>query len=319
MSNSKSASTDSPVSEFARALGDAYALLAEDWDGTASSTLRDDGDPLPSLLERCRGLVAEAEAQGDEPIRTVHHFACTGGTLISKCLATLPNTVVLSEVNPFSEMQLGAGRPDFAPTDVIKLLRSNRRTPEDDVIVETFLGALDGLWKSLCKRGERLLIRDHPHSSYCTEQFETTRPNVRRLIASRFRVVSAVTVRHPLDSFLALSSNGWVHFEPQTLDEYCRRYLAFLEDHADVPIFRYEDLVMDPDAELAKVAHALEMPFVSNPQIFLDAMPMTGDSGRSGTTIELRDRRPVPDAVSQQVDMSRCYQNLCRKLGYDPS
>jgi hypothetical protein len=33
-------------------------------------------------------------------VRTLHHVACSGGTLISRCLAALPDVVVLSELNP---------------------------------------------------------------------------------------------------------------------------------------------------------------------------------------------------------------------------
>ena len=38
------------------------------------------------------------------PIRVVHHWACSGGTIISRSLAQLPNVVLLSEVHPLAHL-----------------------------------------------------------------------------------------------------------------------------------------------------------------------------------------------------------------------
>mgnify|MGYP001096910020 CR=1 FL=1 len=38
--------------------------------------------PLESLLEQCRDQAARIMATRPAPIRMIHHFACTGGTLI---------------------------------------------------------------------------------------------------------------------------------------------------------------------------------------------------------------------------------------------
>ena len=35
-------------------------------------------------------------------IRTIHHLACTGGTLISKCISSMPETALISEINPMN-------------------------------------------------------------------------------------------------------------------------------------------------------------------------------------------------------------------------
>src|SRR5690606_26210779 len=60
-----------------------------------------------SLVDQCIALCEERRFERKEPVRIVHHFACTGGTLICKCIAAMPNTQLLSEVNPlnaFSEV-----------------------------------------------------------------------------------------------------------------------------------------------------------------------------------------------------------------------
>jgi len=61
-----------------------------------------------------------------EPLRTAAHFACSGGTLISKCIAALPNVQLLSEVDPLSSY-VAPGANGFTPTDLVALLRQSSR------------------------------------------------------------------------------------------------------------------------------------------------------------------------------------------------
>ncbi|MEA5392276.1 hypothetical protein VB738_13520 [Cyanobium gracile UHCC 0139] len=42
-------------------------------------------------------------------VRTLHHVACSGGTLISRYLAALPDVVLLSELNPANRYGADAG------------------------------------------------------------------------------------------------------------------------------------------------------------------------------------------------------------------
>ena len=44
---------------------------------------------------------------------------------------------------------------------------------------------------------------------------------------------------------------------PATFDEYCRRYLAFLDAYAGVPVVRYEDFVASPQRAIERVADFL--------------------------------------------------------------
>ncbi len=94
-------------------------------------------EPLPSLLEQCRTLT-DSNPTEPEPIRTIHHFACTGGTLISKCLACMPNTQLLSEVEPFSRMQ-EMSQSRFHPTDFIRLIRHSSRGGDNQLEAKIFL------------------------------------------------------------------------------------------------------------------------------------------------------------------------------------
>ena len=302
--------------EVAEAVADSLRLLRQarlEVQGVAPAV----SQPLPSLLERCERYITGDRRPHREPVRLIHHFACTGGTLIAKCLASMPNTQLLSEVEPHSPIPQQR-RSKFAPTDIIGLLRNSSRGSDSELESRLFLVALDALYEDCTARGLRLLLRDHAHSSYCTGPTVGTTPKLRQLLIGHHGLKSVVTVRHPLDSWLSLKCNGWVHFEPASLDEYVARYQHFLDDYADVTVFRYEDVVSDPDQQLRSICTALDLPYIDSYRETFSAHRFSGDSGRSSEVIGSRPRRPVSDEVARETKASTAYRGLCERLGYEP-
>ena len=305
---------------------DALSTLAEEFDDVLARLTRNPAlqpsrleapAPLLSLLVECQARLAEIDARPPVPIRTVHHFACSGGTLISKSLAALPNTVVCSEVDPLGTLHLQTPRRPFFPTDLIADLRFNPRTGGDAAPVRVFQAGLVALLSELDRTGLRLVLRDHAHSHFCHGETHAGRPSLREITAEVAPVLSVLTVRDPVDSFISLRRNRWVHFAPDTFDEYCRRYLAFLDAHADVPVFRYEDFVRDPADRLAGMAEALELPFSPYFESLLPLFALSGDSGRSSPTIAPRPRGEVPGDLAVEAAGSAAYRTFCERLGYE--
>lgn len=285
---------------------------------------RRDGDAsvpaeaLPSLLQQCQEICDGIEQS--PPLRSLHHFACSGGTLIAKCIAALPNSIVVSEIDPLSKMGVNVTgfAPRFAPTDLILGLRHAAREVDEDILVEIFKSGINAAHAGLSKQGYNLVLRDHAHSHFCTNTDAASRPSLHEILASELPLRSVVTVRHPLDSFLSLTANGWVNFEPATLDEYSRRYLAFLDRHAGVPVVLYEDFVRAPEEGLERLCSLLDLPFSPLALEFMPVIRMTGDSGRSGGEISMRRRREVPQELAEIRSDSGDYRALCARFGYEP-
>lgn len=275
-------------------------------------------DTPASLLDQCLRLCDQHKAvKSPEPIRTVHHFACTGGTLISKCIAAMPNTQLLSEVDPLSDAAaVQAKKTRFAPTDVITLMRQSTRGIDAKLIIDLFLNNLGIIYSESIRLGQRLVLRDHAHGHFCVGLKIPERPSLREIISTRFETLSLVTVRHPIDSFLALKNNEWVHFTPSTFDEYCRRYMLFLESYKDVPVIRYEDFVNNPSEVMPDVCNLLKVPFNGQFVDLFSVLEMSGDSGRRGGQIKRRPRRKMIIDVSGELNKSINYRNLCEKLDY---
>lgn len=272
---------------------------------------------LGSLMEQCLALCAERESIRREPIRLLHHFACTGGTLISKCVAAMPNVQLFSEIEPFSTHQ-ETTKPRFAPTDLITQARQSTRGAEQPLITELFASNLEILYQHAMRKGYRLVLRDHAHSRYCNGADISSAPSLAALVSARHEVLSVLTVRKPVESYLSMASHGWhKHFTPASFDEYCRRYLVFVHDHAGADIYRYEDLLDRPTDTMQKICGSLDLPFVEYFDQLFGVFQLTGDSGRSADVIGTRKDREISEAFSAEIAASENHARLKDLLGYD--
>ena len=289
--------------------------LLEDFKSSNRSTLPKDQSAV-SLMEQCLALCEKQQIEKREPIRTVSHFACTGGTLVSKCIAAMPNIQLLSEINPFSTMHIARDKPSFAPTDIIKQMRQSTRGVSDKLISKLFLNNLEDIYTESSNNGQHLVLRDHAHSQFCTSTEISATPTLTDLVCSRFDTLSIVTVRHPVQSFISVKQHKWLHFQPANFDEYCRRYLAFLCAHDDAPIFRYEDLVRDPIQTMRQICESLQISFSDQFHLLFGAFKLTGDSGRGGESIAPLENKEVDEQLAREVEGSQHYPILIERLDY---
>jgi hypothetical protein len=271
------------------------------------------GLPAPPL----QGLLAQLLDQRDQaaiqsPVRLFKHFACSGGTVMSKCLAAMPNAVVLSEMDPLSRNK----SVGFAPADLVKQMHDSRHVVSDELAIRVFLAGLNVLQETLTSEGQRLILREHSHSQYCTAAAWDQRPSLEEIVAREHPVQALLSVRHPMSSFLSLRKNGWVQFAPNTLEEYARRYLAFLDDNANCPIVFYEDFVDSPEEVLETMCRSLDLPYAAGSTALVGAIGMSGDSGRSGDEITARPPREVPADLAEASETSAAYGELCKRLRY---
>lgn len=303
------------VSRLADALQDAVDLLRE----AAYPTIVALAEPIErdTLLQQCLAMCEQQQQRPPEALRTLHHMACTGGTLIAKCLAAMPNVQLLSELDPLSALQFNpAAKPRFAPTDMGTQMRQSSRGVRQDLLVDLFRQELRVVHADASADGLRLVLRDHPHGHFCHGPAVPDRPTLREMLPPEFPVHGIVTVRDPVASFLSLTENRWLHFTPATIDEYCRRYLAFLDRHADLPLFRYEDFVASPGEVMKAMCDALALPFNDGFQDLFDVFRFSGDSGRSSRQIAARAPRGGETEAREAATQSMHYHKLAERLGY---
>jgi hypothetical protein len=101
------------------------------------------------------------------------------------------------------------------------------------------------------------------------------------------------------------------------MDEYCRRYLVFLQEYADVPRLRYEDFVASPAEIMQRACELLELSYSPDFVDLFSVFRLTGDSGRSGAVIAARPARAIVGSLLEEARASVNYQHLVSELGYD--
>ena len=247
-------------------------------------------------------------------VRTVHHLACTGGTVISKCLAAMPRIALVSEVNPLN--RVGS---TFEPTNPLLLLERSYRDLTLEEIQEDFLSRMAQAEKICRNDGMNLVIRDHSHTDFCMGEAPRGLTPICDFLADYYDLVSVVTVRHPLDSYLGMVAQGWqIQFTPSTLEEYSRRYLAFLDRYRELPLRRYEEFCAGPEAFMQDLCELLELEYSPRFLERFGSIKLSGDSGRSfNSEITPRPRRVIPEEIQVEVASSASYGLLLERLGYN--
>ena len=303
--------------ELAEHLNDSINLLKNELKALKGNSNSDEVEDIKeTLVHQLQQLKYDGNLLTKQPIRTIHHLACTGGTLISKCIAALPNVQLLSEVDPLSTLQ-STGKPMFGPTDLIKQWRQGSRGACQDDIIDLFLAEMKVILNAATSVGQNVVIRDHSHSHFNSGPVIPERPTIREILQRAFDVKSVLTVRHPADSYASLVKNGWhKHFNPSEFEEYCRRYLVFIDNYAETCIVKYEDFIKEPEKVIKEISNQLVLVYDDVSVSSFSAIKLTGDSGRTNYKIieQIRHDSALTFEV-QGFDLSD-YRKLIQFLNY---
>ena len=253
---------------------------------------------------------------GPSVVRTLHHVACSGGTLISRCLAALPDVQLLSELNPSNRH----GKA-FNPSHPLAVYALQADPLPPEVLQAEFLIQIEQVLALCSARGSDLVIRDHSHSDFFLGVSVAPLQPVRDWLAPCHPLLSVVTLRHPLDSWLGLVNAGWhTQMEPATLLTYCTRYQAFLDAYDDLEWVQYEAFCRQPEPVFRQLCDALCLPCDPSALERFASVKLSGNSGRSSDRIEPRSRRPLPEMVRRELadpETARELRHLCRRMDYD--
>lgn len=270
-----------------------------------------------SLLSRCENALGKRQAN-EKVIRSIHHFACSGGTVLSKCISAMPNTFLISEVHPTTTLTINPSVIEFRPTDIISLGRYAKLPKMDELAEKMFLSQIDVANEHLNTMSSKLVLREHTHSDYClgNEDAIANEPVLLRLFKERYTHRKLATVRNPIDSFMSLQSNGWIHYSPPSFDQYCERLLAFISHFKENEIVRYEDFVAQPKIVMEQIAEILDIEYSPYFEDVFSIFKVTGDSGRSGDQINVRARREVTEKLQSEIENSKNYNKVKKTLQY---
>ncbi len=150
-------------------------------------------------------MVSMAQDAANKPtIRLLHQLGRSGGTVISKCLAVMDGTVLLSEVHPHNhEILQKKGRRNLQFMPLVQAQSWFGLVSNDDVLrfrrdgmPEGFLGEIGFIERQCTQRGLNLVLRDYNNldftgvNYYALPRHQFTTKNVLephyRLLRQRF-------------------------------------------------------------------------------------------------------------------------------------
>lgn len=258
-----------------------------------------------------------SEAGADRPvIRLIHHMARSGGTVICRCLASMDEVVLLSEIHPngtemFNPLQQAAEWHGLMNREDA---RAFARKPPD------FLEAIGRIEQRCREAGKILVIRDWSHLDYTGVPFASPsyRPMLAETLAPHFRLRRVSTVRHPVDQWLSITRHPRFRASLRA-DTYVEGCLAFAREAVRTGFSRYEDFTAAPDAVLVSLCAALGLPFDEGYRDrWRDWSRITGDvlPGRAGREIRSLPRQDENEGRLEAILNVPALPDLLRLLGY---
>jgi len=243
-------------------------------------------------------------------VRTIHHLSCSGGTVMSKCLAVMNDVVLLSEIHPlrydyvffndpFQQFQANYPRLRYTSTQELKNI---------------FYDRISWIAEKCVIEKKNLIIRDHTHSDFLMHGWSES-PSLRQFLSEKYHIKPVVTFRNPIDSYLALKANPNFETDVGSFETYCQRVIHFLDTYAGTPVFLYEDFVENPDGVLKNICAEYDIQFDPCYREKFHLITLTGDSGRGKhyKEIERLDRRAFVDDFKKEVMESPGFDMISKR------
>lgn len=254
----------------------------------------------------------------EKVLRIIHHWPCSGGTLISKCIASMNNVVFLNEIHPYAYLRhLKTEENEYLPTDLIRQLSFDRNGRNSNLCNSAFIGAVKEINKKTFEMNNFLVIRDHSYIDFFNGPIPRKSSLIFELFSESYFLVRIFTIRHPLDSWLSLKDNKWdkgIQFN--SFNEFCLRIKIMINAMKGVPIFYYEKFCMEPEKEMKSISESLNLKYNMNFKKNFFSIKLSGDSGRSGPEIKSRIRRKADNEFQDYILNCKNYIDLCKILNY---
>jgi len=253
-------------------------------------------------------------------IHILSNLARAGGTLVSRCLGAMDNTVLLSEIHPLGTQIFN---PLAQAHDWYDLLSPEETSGQVDFIEAIQL--IEQRCQASCKT---LVIRDWAHLDFIGRPFiktPTYRLQLTETLSPAFNVVQFALVRHPVDQWISTSSLNIMQGQLE-LDMFLAGYRRFAEQAVKSGFMRFEDFTREPHAQTHRLCQHLKISYDPG---FIDHWQsntrVTGDVSKTSRGSRMNEIRPLRQHAVSNSLMARFrnnsdYRQAIKLLGYtDPA
>ncbi len=265
-------------------------------------------------------------------IRIIHGLARTGGTVLSMCLGSMRDVVLLSEVNPRSAAAGQVLNPVYQALNWFSLLDADEMAVIGQIAQSAsdqdtlFLDVIDQIEQAAAKRGKIMVLRDWTHVDFMGAPWNgldlkpVNRLALADLMAMRFELRQAVTCRHPIKQWSSFDRYQHAHYDTWlSVADVMRGTAAFAEVSAPLGAMKYEDFVEAPDDFLRVLCRKLDLPFDPGyAERWRDYDKVTGDvdAPRERTAIREPAPRQMPSSEEEMIIANPDFQRAITRFGY---
>lgn len=253
-------------------------------------------------------------------IRIIHNLGRTGGTLICRCLGSMRNIVLLSEIHPTGSL----GNPEFNP--VVQAQQWYGLFTADDIASAQqnpnldFPDVIDLISRRCSEQNRVLLIRDWTQLDFLAVPFLSApchRLTIIEALRERFNIIQTTTVRHPIGQWLSLNKVPLIQGR-LSFDDFLYGYRQFAEHCARIGFTRYEDFVRHPEAKTQELCERLNIAYDPGFLFRWSSYDrITGDrAAMDRKEIKVPPRKPVNPGLLALFKKNSDYQASLELLGY---
>ncbi len=243
-------------------------------------------------------------------------YARSGGTLLNRCLGSLPDTVIMSEVNQL----MGAGNE----IDSLRTIQTQAKGWYNIQLKNSsFSESLRELHQLSKKDNFNLIIRDWSFVNFVPKNSNSFEPPNKLLSYEEFKNETDFKffafVRDSVDVWLSMEKspvkNGDRHLE------YLLKFILELKRN-NIKIFKYEDFCANPDKVMKEICEYIDIPFNNSYSEYNSFTKFNGDSqaydsrGMAQTAIKPLTRRELTDEEASFIKNHTKMSEINEILGY---
>ena len=200
-------------------------------------------------------------------------FARSGGTILNRCLGSLPDVVIMSEVNP-----VWSGSGDDADLSTVRT--QAKQWYNIDLRSENYTDSILELEEICNKEGKHLVIRDWPFINFVPFPFNNMKP------AGSLVAIEELTGKCDFKAFAFVRDaiDVWISrgADPD-VESFFNEYLAYVKAvvATGMPVFKYEDFCSDPDSIMKEICEYTGIPYSESYRNYASFVNAKGDIERT--------------------------------------
>ena len=233
-------------------------------------------------------------------------FARSGGTLLNRCLGSLENTVILSEVSP-----LGGGWGSRGEKSYTTIKEQAYNWWGINIESDDYFDGIVELHKICNEENKHLIIRDWSFINFV--------PYVNNKLNPPNRLLTFDGLRNYTDiipfAFVRDSIDIWISRGTPPINKFYQQYLKYIEVllREGIRIFKFEDFVNDPNKIMSELCIFLNIEYSELFLNFENFNKINGDSfGSDSRGYKRSIIRPLPRKIIKKEKIQEI--NKCELL-----